>query len=393
MRIAIIVQRYGVEVNGGAELEARLVAEHLAPYLQVEVLTTCARDYMTWQNEYPAGVETINGIPVRRFPVRAPRQVAQFDQFTAKILAAPATWYDQVEWMARQGPDVPALFEFLRAQHHRYDLLIFYTYLYATTFIGLQIAPQKSILVPTAHDEPWIYFDLFRTVFHLPRGLIFNSPEEQVLVRRLFHNEYIPGAVLGVGIEVSPGASQRLLDADYILYMGRVDRSKNCDELFRYFIEYKRVTHDPIKLVLLGSLMMPVPAHPDIVALGYVSDAERFTWLQHAQAFVMPSQNESLSMATLEAWAMGVPVLVNGAAIVLKGHCQRSGGGLYYNGEDEFATCLQQLLHDKETHRTFGQRGKNYIAQFYRWERIEYDYITFLRQIYKQIYSNTLGSI
>ena len=55
MKLAVVVQRYGAEINGGAELHARYIAEHLARHHDVEVLTTCARDYVTWANELPSG--------------------------------------------------------------------------------------------------------------------------------------------------------------------------------------------------------------------------------------------------------------------------------------------------------------------------------------------------
>ena len=63
MRVAIVVQRYGVEVNGGAELHARTIAELLHEDVDVTVLTTCALDYRTWADHYPPG-ETRVG-PVR----------------------------------------------------------------------------------------------------------------------------------------------------------------------------------------------------------------------------------------------------------------------------------------------------------------------------------------
>jgi glycosyltransferase involved in cell wall biosynthesis len=391
VRIAFVVQRYGLEVSGGAELEARLIAEHLAPYVQVEVLTTCALDYVTWKNHYPPGIEQVNGIPVRRFPVRTPRDMVVFNQFSAKILSGPHSYYDEIQWMAMQGPDVPGLFQFIRDHQRNYDLFLFFTYLYSTTFVGLQIVPFKSILVPTAHDEPWIYLDIFRTVFHLPRAFVFNSFEEERFVRSYFQNRYIPGAILGVGIEVQSVPSLAMLADEYILYLGRIDESKGCGELFRYFLRYKAETHDPVKLVLVGSQVMAVPKHPDILALGFLEDADRFCWLQYANLLVMPSPYESLSMATLEAWALGVPVLVNAAAVVLKSHCLRSQGGLYYNTEDEFIAALRLLRSDKDLRVRLGAQGKAYVEREYRWESLEKRYVVFFRKIYDLIYAGASG--
>lgn len=388
MKIGFVVQRYGLEVSGGAELEARLLAEHLAPYVQVEVLTTCALDYMTWANHYPAGIEQVNGIPVRRFPIQSSRDVAAFNKFSADILSRPHSPYDEIRWMELQGPNAPTLFEFLREHHYRYDLILFFTYLYATTFWGLQIAPFKSLLFPTAHDEQWIYFDIFRMVFHLPRGFIFNSPEEDRFVRTLFHNEYIPGVVLGVGIETPPRQSVRVIEEPYLLYLGRIDESKGCSELFRYFLRYKEETRDPIKLVLIGSQAMRIPDHPDILFLGFMKE-ERFGWLEQAELLILPSPHESLSLATLEAWALGVPVLVNAAAVVLKSHCLRGQGGLYYTTEDEFIAALRLLRSNGKLRVQLGTQGKAYVERKYRWERIEKAYVEFFRKMYDLVYAGT----
>ena len=63
MRLGVVVQRYGANINGGAERHARYIAEHLARHHEIEVLTTCARDYVTWRDEFAPGVETVHGIP------------------------------------------------------------------------------------------------------------------------------------------------------------------------------------------------------------------------------------------------------------------------------------------------------------------------------------------
>ena len=63
VKLAVVVQRYGADINGGAELHARYIAERLSRHAEVEVVTTCARDYVTWKNELPPGVEEINARP------------------------------------------------------------------------------------------------------------------------------------------------------------------------------------------------------------------------------------------------------------------------------------------------------------------------------------------
>ena len=70
MKLAVVVQRYGADISGGAELHARYIAERLAKHAEVEV----AHDVRARLRD--AGVTScrratrhVNGVPVRRFPV------------------------------------------------------------------------------------------------------------------------------------------------------------------------------------------------------------------------------------------------------------------------------------------------------------------------------------
>src|SRR5262249_48552725 len=90
MRLAFVVQRYGLDIAGGAEYHGRLIAEHLSRHAAVDVLTTCARDYVTWQNHYPPGESRERGVRVRRFPVDAPRDPERFARLTARLFGEAA---------------------------------------------------------------------------------------------------------------------------------------------------------------------------------------------------------------------------------------------------------------------------------------------------------------
>ena len=215
MRLAFVVQRYGLDVNGGAEMECRRFAERLLPHMDVEVLTTCAEDHNTWRNVYPAGLERINDVPVRRFPVDRERDMAEFDRFTGQMMSRPHSYFDEMRWMELQGPVSSELLRFLEARSERYDLFFFVTFLYASTFLGLQVVPHKSVLFPTAHDDHWIRLGIFRPLFHLPRAFTFNTVEEQALVHRLFENEHIPSQVIGNGLDLADlAAAAAMLPVD-----------------------------------------------------------------------------------------------------------------------------------------------------------------------------------
>ena len=99
------------------------------------------------------------------------RDIAAFNQYSDWIFHHPHTRDDEMSWLEQQGPWCPALLEYLEKNAHTYDVLVFFTYLYAPTVLGLKIDPARSILVPTAHDEPAIHLEIFKEVFSLPAGI------------------------------------------------------------------------------------------------------------------------------------------------------------------------------------------------------------------------------
>src|SRR5262249_24721781 len=77
------------------------------------------------------------------------------------------------------------------------------------------------------------------------------------------------------------------------------------------------------------------------------------------------SCNESLSLATLEAWAQGTPVLAHRRCEVLAGHLERGGGGWLADGYDEVAAALRALLEEPGQARERGGRGRpNLLKQY-----------------------------
>ncbi|MEI2698421.1 MAG: glycosyltransferase [Microthrixaceae bacterium] len=79
VKILYCVQRYGLEIAGGAEAACRNVAERMvARGHQVEVLTTCALSYNDWADHFAPGTSELNGVVVHRVQVREPRDEARF---------------------------------------------------------------------------------------------------------------------------------------------------------------------------------------------------------------------------------------------------------------------------------------------------------------------------
>ena len=380
-KVAFVVQRCGREVNGGAESHCLQVAQHMAKHWQTEVLTTCALDYMTWENFYPEGTELIGATIVRRFPVDEPRNVEAFNSLSAELHSrqTKVSRAEQEDWMRAQGPMSTPLLDYLRAHHDSYDSFIFFGYLYATTYFGLPIVHKKALLAPLAHDEWTIYFQMWDHFFSLPKALIFNTEVERNFLCRRFSQNSMSGPVAGVGIEAPPKiAADRFisrynLTAPYLLYVGRIDQSKGCGTMFDYFIRWKEEFAGPHKLVLLGTEVMTIPFRDDIIHLGFVSDEEKWAAMKACTWLVMPSLHESLSMVLLEAWTVGRPALVNARCAVLKKHCQESHGGLWYNNFEEWAAALS--IADEPVRGALGEQGRRYVEKYYSWDKVEAKYL------------------
>jgi glycosyltransferase involved in cell wall biosynthesis len=340
------------------------------------VLTTCARDYITWANEYPEGTERINGVTVRRFVNTRTRDIEAFNHYSEWIFHNPHSRDDEMSWLEQQGPWCPALLEYLAAHHQTYDALIFFTYLYAPTVLGLRIAPERSILAPTAHNEPAIHLDIYKEMFQRPKAIAFNTDVERAFLKATFDIRAAAEETVGCGVDLLEGQAaartsgrNSLPDGPFLLYGGRIDAGKGCDQLLDFFDAYKK-EGGPATLVLMGAKLMPLPDVPWVRYAGLLSESDRLRALDAATIVVVPSPFESLSLLALEGMAVGNPVLCNAHADVLVDHCKRSNAGLYYSTRDEFIECVDMLLADSELRDRLGRNGQKYVAANYSWSVI-----------------------
>jgi glycosyltransferase involved in cell wall biosynthesis len=388
MRLAFVVQRYGNEINGGAELHCRWIAERLSANHQVEVFTTCAYEYLLWKNHYPEGTEDVNGIPVHRFAVERQRDLDSFSEISHRVFHQQHSEEDELRWVEENGPYSPALVEAIRSEEGRFDFVIFFCYRYYTSFHGVQALGRKAILVPTAEEDEAVFLGVFARMFGLPRAIVHNSVEEQDLVRRVTGGQAAPGEVVGVGVEIPEdvGSTEDFrrrhdLDGPFLLYIGRIDWNKGCDQLFEYFISHSRIRHLFTRLVLIGTPVLQIPEHPDIIHLGGVDDREKYQALDACSMLVVPSRYESLCMVVLEAWGRNRPVLVNGRCPVLEGQVRRADGGLSYRSFEEFSHSLNLLLEQPGLGRSLGRQGNAYYLANYTWERVMGQYEQLLRDL------------
>ncbi len=393
LRILFVVQRYGAEVAGGAEAHCRNFADRLAARgHQVEVLTTCAIGYLDWAIHYPPGPSVDGGVTVHRLAVRAPRDMAIFGPINGRVAsgrAARPLWL-QKAWMSAQGPDVPQIGQWLEENAGRFDVAVFFTYLYETTYAGLPVATRllPTVLHPTAHDEPPFWLELFDPILRMPSGFAFSTPEEQELVERRC-DPGRPSKVIGIGIDLVPGLGSvaefrerfGLSDRPYLVYVGRVDPHKGTDELYRYFTEYKRRFPGPLALVIVGEEVHQLPDSPDVVKTGFVDEETRRAAVRGSVSLVQPSYFESFSMVLAEAWSESRPAIVQGSCSVLDGQVRRARGGLAYRDYPEFEVAVGALADNPGLADHLGATGRLFVESNYHWDVVLNRYEDLLWQV------------
>jgi len=376
-KICIVVQRYGKEINGGAEQHARRIAERLVGKYDVEVITSTALE-TTWEPNFPVGQSELNGVKITRFNSTKKRDEALRRKCQNELVCACEQTREVNDKLVdalldATGLVMPDMLEYIKKIYDKTDMYLFITYLFYHSVKALPLVADKVVFLPTAHDEPQLYYPHYDKIFQLPRYFMFNSEEEMELVHRLFDNSKIPYKVVGEGVDTPPTVDAESFKKkfglqDYIIYVGRVSAAKYCDKLIEYFRIFKHKYPSNLKLVFVGRSDLNIAECDDILFTGFVTDQEKFDGMSGAKALVMPSGNESLCMAVLEAMSVGTAVIVNGKCLVTKGHCIRSNAGLYYENREEFEGCLKYMLDHSDVLGKMSQNGIKYVRENYNWD-------------------------
>jgi len=368
-RVGIIVQRFGTGITGGAEAHAAQVVARMLPHWDMRVLTSCATDHLTWANTLPAGESRVDGLAVLRFPSARPRPMLELNRLSRQLFGRSLDRAEEENWMALQGPLLPGLWRHLAEHGSGYDGFVAFTYLYVSTAWSVPLVGDRTLLVPTAHDDEALAFDAYAEVFERPRALLVNTPEELELIHRRFPR-HARARVVGVGVDPPAVQAERFrarfaLAGDYLLYVGRVERGKGIPELLGAYGRLRAAVADAPTLVLAGEASMDIGAE-GVRVLGRLSEQEKWDGLAGALAAVVPSARESLSLLALEAFSVGTPVLGNAASSVVRGHVERSRAGVAFPDGQGFVEAVARVQRE----RTAMAREARRYASFHGWARV-----------------------
>jgi glycosyltransferase involved in cell wall biosynthesis len=410
VKLAFITPLYGGEIAAGAEHACRLLAEQLSLRHDVEVLTTAARDRRTWKNEYGEGADRVRGVLVRRFAVNQPHDPAGFRQFSDRILAAPRSRAEEMDWVRRLGPSAPGLVEHLKRQHRSYDALVFFSLIHWTTVHGMAVAPERSILFPCLRLSPVLRFGVWPEIVSSARAVGLVSAAERTLLRGYLGVSLPREELVGVGVDPShqqayprhqqdpadepvsddetsaqsdetaeqddervdrgvPFRRRHRLYGPVVLYGGRVEPDNGSEEMLEYFDTYASTDGDTA-LVLMGVKMMKLPDEPYLRQAGVLPDRDRMVAYEAADVTIAPGSDDPLALSVLESFAVGTPVLASSRNDAAVEHCRRAGAGLYYGNRDEFVEALRSLMTRVKLREQLGAAGRRYVRQYYRWDAV-----------------------
>ena len=408
MKFAFITPRYGADIGSGPEHACRLLAEQVSERHDVDVLTTCARESHTWKNEFAEGTDRVRGVLVRRFAVSQAHDAQSFSQFSQRVLAAPRSREDELEWVKRFGPWAPGLIEHLRRQQRSYDALVFFSLWHATTVHGVQVAPERSVLFPYLQLRTVSRFSLWHEVLSSVRALGLFSIAEVRLLHEYFRVAPQSEEVVGIGIDppvqlAYPRHQQDPADAiaaedapadaeepeddsylamrgvpfrrrhrlygDFALYGGRVEGDNGCEEMIDYFDTFA-AGNGHTSLVLMGVKMMKIPDVAYLRLAGVLPERDRMVAYEAADLTIAPNHDDLLAQPLLESLAVGTPVLATARNDAAVQHCLRANAGLYYANREEFVEAMRLLTGNSRLRETLGENGRNYVRQYFRWEHV-----------------------
>jgi len=379
-RIAFVCPRFADgSTLGGAEALLKSLAVRLSlAGRDVTFLTTCARNHSTWVNEVAPGARRIDGLEVVFFPVDGDRDTAGFLRAQASIGHGrgidPAT---EAAWL-RNGVNSRALCAYLGEKGRTFERIVTGPYPFALTHTVCLQHPDRTILVPCLHDEPFAHLSFAGNMLRAVRRCMFNTVPERDLAIRLYGLDPASVSVVGLGLEQfacdpEPFRSARGLPADYVIYCGRREPGKGTPLLLDYMTVFRQRTGKDVSLVLTGTGAVDVPREiPGVVLdLGHLPEQGKYDAMAGAVAFCHPSVNESLGIVILEAWFAGTPCLVHAGSDVLRYQCRSSNGGLWFRSYLEFEEELLLLLENRGLRDAMGKAGSEYVLREYSWDVVE----------------------
>ncbi len=408
-KIAVVCPIFSDKVSGGSEKLIFQFVELLSSDFDITVLTTRSLDYISWKNSIPIQPKDLfqdgskqirfeerhsslgGSYKILQFTVEKQRNIDRFNRISKKILEKPSLQNKENVnyWLQEQGPYVPELIQFIEFRKSEYDIFFFVSYLYYPLVFGLPLVEEKSVVIPTFHDEAPAYLPIYKEVLTDRSSYSFNTPEELEVFRNILGFKPTIYSITGMNLnfdrwsdfkensnsEVNPSflenfeiahplikskSSNLSESSPFLLYVGRVDQGKGFLEMVEWFLEWKTNSYFPHTLKIAGKIVSKIPKkileNPNVEFLGFVEENIKLSLIENCSCLINSSPLESFSIVLMEVWLKEKPVLVNARSDVLKGHCLRSNGGLFYSDRKSFFATLNFILNHPIESIEMGQK-------------------------------------
>ncbi|MBU1190104.1 MAG: glycosyltransferase family 1 protein [Gammaproteobacteria bacterium] len=212
-------------------------------------------------------------------------------------------------------------------------------------------------LAPTAQLRKTLEDDGFGNIAVIPRGVdtrLFDPQRRNPRLRRQW------------------GLAD---DALAVLYVGRLAREKNLDEVLDAFRAIQE-DHLTARLILVGDgPLRDTLAHdnPDIICTGMQRDTALAEHYASADLFLFPSRTETFGNVTLEAMASGLPVVAYDDAAA-KLHIRHRSSGMLApeTGISYFTDMACELAGDVQLRRRLGNAAREHAGKI-DWEHVVLD--------------------
>jgi glycosyltransferase involved in cell wall biosynthesis len=160
-------------------------------------------------------------------------------------------------------------------------------------------------------------------------------------------------------------------DPIVFLFLGKIGDRKGAFDLINAF--EKIYSHQNAKLVMAGDgegnkareLVAKLELSQSITILDWVDEVKRNDLLKDANAFVLPSYNEGLPMALLEAMSWGLPTISTPVGGIPELVIPDRNGLLVNPGDiQQLAAAMQSLIDDPALRMSLGTAAKASISPF-----------------------------
>ncbi|MFQ6117417.1 MAG: glycosyltransferase family 4 protein [Candidatus Bipolaricaulia bacterium] len=400
MKILHVTHNYH-PVIGGAELQIKNISEGLVKRgHQVTVLTSNAPSTEAYVDSgikpLPPGEEAINGVVVRRLPIRQlPVPIrALFGGLMITFWRGSLPFNDLIR-ILWNGPYIKGLHRQIMASEA--DLVTAIPFPFLHIYRASSAARRKGIplvVIPCSHP-----LDAF--AFENPRHYRLLRQSQAVLANTRYERDYLISMgvpeerIHVVGDGVNPRDFEGVRRGEFrskhsipksekvILFVGRKAEGKGLRPLLAAMREVWR-SNGGVKLVIAGSATefsrrviepeierLPDPLRRNVININDFEAEEKASIYTDCDIFVLPSKIESFGIVFLEAWICGKPVIGcrTGpvASVISEG---RDGLLVPYGDARELSQVILRLLADEDLRRKLGDNGRKKVLKRYTWDQI-----------------------